>query len=92
MYNEQENHISLSKYNRMLASSGIQNRVRRVHREEAQCGDEILVVGLRFDFVIEAPRMVTEKRLELQLKIISSQLKTKVRGMNEKQTANFGYE
>ena len=80
MYNEHGNHISLSKYNKMLASSGIQNRVRRVYREEAQCGEELLLAGLRFDFIIEAPRLCSETRLELQQKIISSQLKTKIRG------------
>ena len=63
-----------------MQSTGVINRVRRVYREELNCEDEVLLVGLRLDFIIEAPQHLSETRAELQLKIISSQLKTRVKG------------
>ena len=80
MYDENGCLVPLKVTNKLMRSTGVINRVRRVHREELTCESDIYLFGLRLDFIIEAPQHMSSIRTELQMKIISSQLKTKVKG------------
>ena len=51
--------------------------MRRVHREELRDEPQLALIGLRFDFLIEAPKTMLGERREMHLKIVSSQLKMK---------------
>ena len=56
--------------------------MRRVHREELRCESHLMLIGLRFDFIIEAPLSIPVERRATQLKTISSQLRIRVKGKN----------
>ena len=56
--------------------------MRRVHREELRCESHLMLIGLRVDFIIEAPLSIPKERRATQLKTISSQLRIRVKGKN----------
>ena len=80
MYRANGQLIDLTQTNLRLRSTGVQNRMRRVVRDELICDYEVLMQNIRFDFIIESPPSWSAARKELHLKKVFSQLKHKTRG------------
>ena len=72
--------MSLTQTNLRLRSTGVQNRVRRILREELVCDHELVMQNLRFDFIIESPPSWSTARKEMHLKKVFEQLQLKARG------------
>ena len=80
MYDKRFQIINLNRTNLRLRSHGVQNRVRRVIREEMHCPGVVKIQNLRLDFIIETPPSWDRLRKEVHLSKVSEQLKVKTRG------------
>ena len=80
LYDAQGQLVSLDKVNLRLRSSGVQNRMRRVVREQLICPTVLKMQNVRLDFIIETPPGWEDQRRLMHLKKVTEQLKVKSRG------------